>query len=210
LKVEYLLVSHPRVDHYGGMASIVREFSPEEFWSGGAKGRTRRFEELDEVIDSSRVKRIILNAQEPCRSIAAVNLCFLYPPVDGDPESSLVVQLQYGKARFLFPGDIGKREEQLLAQTPDRINSAVIKVPRHGSVSASTDEFVAAVQPRLALVSGMTRNTAAQKQEIADRYRHAGAEILRTEEDGAIIITTDGNDVRYESVKSGKRGTIRF
>jgi competence protein ComEC len=210
LKVEYLLVSHPRIDHYGGMASIVREFTPEEYWSGSVKGRTRRFEELDEILDRSQVKRIMLTNEEPCRSIAGVSLCFLYPPADRSDDVSVVLQLEYGKARFLFAGDIDKRDEQLLAQNPARINSAVVKVPRHGNATGSTREFISAVQPRLAIVSGTTRNAAAQKEEVAERYRAAGAEILRTEEDGAIVITTDGHNLRYESVKSGKRGTIKF
>jgi competence protein ComEC len=210
LKVDYLLVSHPRIDHYGGMASIVKEFTPEEFWFGGAKGRTRRFEELDEIVDRSKVKRIILTNEASCRSIGAVNLCFLYPPADRTDDVSVVLQLHYGNARLLFAGDIDKRDEQLLSQRPARINSAVVKVPRHGSASASTPEFISAVQPRLAVVSGTTRNAHAQHQEVANRYRDAGAEILRTEEDGAIIVTTDGNDLRYESVKSGKRGAIKF
>jgi competence protein ComEC len=210
LKVDYLLVSHPRIDHYGGMASIVREFTPEQFWSGAAKGRTHRFEELDEILDRSKVQRVNLTNEAPCRSIEGVNLCFLYPPADRNDDVSVVLQLHYGKARLLFTGDIDKRDEQFLSQRPARINSAVLKVPRHGSASASTPEFIFAVQPRLAVISGTTRNARAQKQELADRYRDAGAEILRTEEDGAIIITTDGNDLRYESVKSGKRGEIKL
>jgi competence protein ComEC len=210
LKVDYLLVSHPRIDHYGGMASIVREFTPEEFWSGAAKGRTRRFEELDEIVDRSKVRRVSLTNEVPCRSIARVNLCFLYPPPDRNDDLSVVLQLQYGKARLLFAGDIDKRDEQLLSQRPAVINSAVVKVPRHGSALASTPEFISAVQPRLAVVSGSTRNARAQKQELANRYHDAGAETLRTEEDGAIIITTNGNDLRYETVKSGKRGEIKL
>jgi competence protein ComEC len=98
----------------------------------------------------------------------------------------------------------------LLSQRSARINSAVVQVPRHGNALASAPDFISAVQPKLAVVSGTTRNAHLQKQELADRYRDAGAEILRTEEDGAIIITTDGNDLRYESVKSGKRGEIKF
>jgi beta-lactamase superfamily II metal-dependent hydrolase len=66
------------------------------------------------------------------------------------------------------------------------------------------------VQPKLAVVSGTTRDARPQKQELGNRYRNAGAEILRIEEDGAIIIRTDGNDLRYESVKTGKRGEIRL
>jgi competence protein ComEC len=210
LKVDYLLVSHPRIDHYGGMASIVREFTPEQFWSGGIKGRTRRFEELDDVVDRSKVQRVTLTNEAACRSIEGVNLCFLYPPADRNDDVSVVLQLQYGKARLLFAGDIDKRDEQLLSQRPARINSAVMKVPRHGSAAASTPEFISAVQPKLAVVSGTTRNARPQKGELANRYRDAGAEILSTEEDGAIIITTNGNDLRYESVKSGKRGEIKL
>jgi competence protein ComEC len=210
LKVDYLLVSHPRIDHYGGMASIVREFTPDEFWSGAVKGRTRRFEDLDEIVDRSKVKRITLTNEAPCRSIEGVNLCFLYPSADRNDDVSVVLQLQYGKARLLFAGDIDKRDEQVLSQKPARVNSAVMKVPRHGNAAASTPEFISAVQPKLAVVSGTTRNARPQKQELANRYRDAGAEILRTEEDGAIIVTTDGNDLRYESVKSGKRGEIKL
>ena len=210
LKVDYLLVSHPRIDHYGGMGSIVREFTPDEFWSGAAKGRTRRFEELDDILDRSKIQRVSLTNEAPCRSIERVKLCFLYPPADRNDDVSVVVQLHYGKARLLFAGDINKRDEQFLAQIPVRINSAVVKVPRHGSAAASTPEFISAVQPRLAVVSGTTRNARPEKQELADRYRAAGADILRTEEDGAIIITTDGNDLRYESAKSGKRGELKL
>jgi competence protein ComEC len=210
LKVDYLLVSHPRIDHYGGMASIVREFTPDEFWSGAFKGRTRRFEDLDEMVDQSKVKRITLTNEAPCRSIERVNLCFLYPSADRSEDVSVVLQLQYGKARLLFAGDIDKRDEQVLSQRPARVNSAVMKVPRHGNAAASTPEFISAVQPKLAVVSGTTRNAQPQKQELANRYRDAGAEILRTEEDGAIIVITDGNDLRYESVKSGKRGEIKL
>jgi competence protein ComEC len=210
LKVDYLLVSHPRIDHYGGMASIVRDFTPEQFWSGAAKGRTRRFEELDEILDQSEVQRVTLTDETPCRSIEAVNLCFLYPPPERNDDVSVVLQLEYGKARLLFAGDIDKRDEQFLSQRAAGINSAVVKVPRHGSASASTPEFISAVQPKLAVVSGTTRDARPQKQELANRYRNAGAEILRIEEDGAIIIRTDGNDLRYESVKTGKRGEIRL
>jgi len=210
LKVDYLLVSHPRIDHYGGMGSIVREFTPDEFWSGAAKGRTRRFEELDDILDRSKIQRVSLTNEAPCRSIERVKLCFLYPPADRNDDVSVVVQLHYGKARLLFAGDINKRDEQFLAQIPVRINSAVVKVPRHGSAAASTPGFISAVQPRLAVVSGTTRNARPEKQELADRYRAAGADILRTEEDGAIIITTDGNDLRYESAKSGKRGELKL
>lgn len=211
LKVEYLLVSHPRIDHYGGMAAIVKEFSPQEFWSGSAKARTRRFEELDEILDGSSVKRIVLNNREPCRLIEKVKLCFLYPPPGRSDDASVVLRLEYGNFRLLFSGDIDKRDENLLAEKPEEIASEVLKVARHGSATASTAEFLSAVSPKLAVVSGTARNASpGAKEEVTQRFRTIGAEILRTDEDGAVAIVTDGNEIRYESVKSGKRGTINF
>ena len=211
LKVEYLLVSRPRVDHYGGMGSIVKEFTPEEFWSAPAKARTRHLEELDGILDEREIKRVTLSDQEPCRLIGEVNLCFLYPPAGRADDVSVVLRLEYGKVRFLFAGDIDTRDEQLLAQEPAEIASAVLKVPRHGSAAASTPEFVSAVHPTLAVVSGSTRTVSASKKEqVKERYRNAGAEILSTDEDGAIVIVTDGKDVRYDAIKSGRRGTVKF
>jgi competence protein ComEC len=77
LKVDYLIVSHPRIDHYGGMNAIVKEFSPREFWSGAARGQTNRFEELAESLEKFQVTRVALNVRQPCRAMDAVKICAL-------------------------------------------------------------------------------------------------------------------------------------
>ena len=150
-----------------------------------------------------------LNDRQPCRTIDQVNFCALYPPVEKSAEGSVVLRLEYGKLRYLFPGDIDKRDEMLLLRGADEIRSAVLKVPRHGAPTASTREFLAAVRPSLAIVSagGRSRNEA-QREEIVERYQQVGADILRTSRDGAIIIESDGNTIRYSGYKSGKKGEI--
>jgi len=45
---------------------------------------------------------------------------------------------------------------------------------------------------------------------VVARYQEVGAEILRTDHDGAVVIETDGQKIRYETYKSGKRGTLSF
>jgi beta-lactamase superfamily II metal-dependent hydrolase len=91
------------------------------------------------------------------------------------------------------------------------MRSTVIKVPRHGSATASTKEFIAAVRPRLALVSAGARGRVeAQRGEVAERYRVAGAEMLSTYEDGAVIVQSDGRTLRYTGYKSGKQGKINL
>jgi competence protein ComEC len=211
LKVDYLVVTHPRVDHYGGMRAIVNEFAPQEFWSGSARGQTSRFDDLEEALSRAKIPRLTLHDRQPCREIETTKFCVLYPATDGSGDSSVVLRLEFGKLRYLFAGDIDKRGETLLLQRANEVRSAVIKVPRHGSPTASTKEFVAAVRPQLAIISaGARTRVEAQREEIAERYRQLSSEILRTYEDGAIIVESDGHRVRYSGYKSGKKGEINL
>ncbi len=209
LKVDYLVVTHPRIDHYGGMRAILTEFSPQEFWSGSARGQTIRFDDLDEAVTQANLSRVALDDRQPCRKIDPITLCALYPAADKSEEGSVVLRLEFGNLRYLFAGDIDKRDETLLLQRADEVRSAVLKVPRHGSPTASTREFIAAVRPAVAVISAGARSRSeAQREEVAERSRQAGAEILRTSHDGAVIVETDGNTLRYAGYKSGKKGAI--
>ncbi len=204
-KVDYVLVSHPRIDHYGGMKSILEEFAPSEFWSGPVGGVTRRYLELEETAKESGVKRAVLKRSNSCRSIGKVQLCVLSPSIDSRAESSVVLRLTLGQYHFLFPGDINKKDEERLVGLETELASQVLKVPRHGSLTANTDLFVGAVRPRLAIFSVGYRSPRA---EVIARYNDAGSEILRTDEDGAIIVETNGVRLSYRTHLSGKRGRI--
>jgi competence protein ComEC len=209
LKVDYLLVSHPRIDHYGGMRAIVNEFSPREFWAGSAKGQTSRFDDLEAALDKTKITRVPMSGGEPCRVIDEVKFCVLFPPDNKADDASVVIRLEYGKLKYLFAGDIDKRDEALLAQKPKELHSTIVKIPRHGSATASTVEFIAAVKPRVAVISaGARARSEIQREEIAGRYRDSGAQVLSTYEDGAITLETDGETVRYLGHKSGKKGAL--
>jgi competence protein ComEC len=209
LKVDYLMVSHPRIDHYGGMRAIVGEFSPREFWSGAGKGKTRRFEDLEDALERAKVARVALSEGDPCRPLGEVNFCVVYAPADKTDDQSVVVRLEHGKLRYLFGADMDKRDEAVLWRKGDGLRSTVLKVPRHGSQTASTTEFIAAVQPALAVVSAGARSRSeAGREEVAEHYRQAGAEVMRTYDDGAIIVESDGYKLSYLGYKTGKRGVV--
>jgi competence protein ComEC len=211
LKVDYLFLSHPQVDHYGGMRSLAVEFGPAEFWSGPSKGKTTRFDELEAALQQKHVKRVTLSDREPCRDLDNVKLCVLYPPPDGLEDASVMLRLEFGRIRFLFAGDLGKRDERALQEKAVDLRSAVLKVPRHGSVTSSTLDFLAAVRPSLAIFSVGGRNPfKPPKDEVLARYRDLGAEVLRTDEDGAIVLETDGTTIHYRTHKSGKNGALSF
>lgn len=209
LKVDYLLVTHPRVDHYGGMRTLVERFAPAEFWSGPSKGRTVRYEEMDAAVQKSAIRKISLSSREPCRFIDGVKLCVLYPAESNGGDFSVVIRLSFGEVHFLFASDIEGRDEKLLLHQQTDLSSAVLKVPRHGSLSSSTEEFITAVKPQLAIFSVGRRNAfGLPREDIVARYAKLGSQILRTDQDGAIIVETDGTRIRYHTYLSGKAGVL--
>ncbi len=209
LKVDYLLVSYSRVDHYGGMKAIVEEFQPEEFWTGRSDGRALRYRDLEEAVTRVGARRTFLTAGEPCRFIDRVKLCILHPIEESEREASVAMRVSMGKINFIFAGDIEGRDEKRMLDRGADLSGQVLKVPRHGSLSASSEGFVAAVKPRLAIFSVSDRNRfGLPRGEVTSRYAAAGAEILRTDQDGAIIVETDGQKLQYGTYASGKQGEI--
>jgi competence protein ComEC len=206
-KVDYLLVTHPRVDHYGGMKSVIEDFSPSEFWSGPIVPSFKRYLDLEETIEKWRVKKVVLSKDDSCRWIDRVRLCFLYPAKDIARETSVVLRLSFGQYHFLFTGDIMKRDERKLLNSGVELPSQVLKVPRHGSLSSSTEAFIAAVKPKLVVFSvGHGNRFGLPSEEVLARILRNGSVILRTDLDGAIHVDTNGERLRYWTYRSRKRG----
>jgi competence protein ComEC len=96
---------------------------------------------------------------------------------------------------MMLPGDAEKQaEKQILAENnEDILHADVLKVGHHGSKNSTTEEFLAAVHPRVAVISAGEENPYGHPSpELLERLQRAGLRILRTDHDGAIHVLTDG------------------
>ncbi|MBI5890411.1 MAG: DNA internalization-related competence protein ComEC/Rec2 [Nitrosomonadales bacterium] len=121
-----------------------------------------------------------------------------------DNESSCVLRVSAGKNSVLLTGDIEKlAESRLLKNHPDQLPATLLVVPHHGSLSSSAQDFVDAVHPRFALfTTGYLNRFGHPKNEIVERYRTTGSEILRSDRDGAVGIAMDAREFRLESYRN--------
>jgi competence protein ComEC len=199
-RVDYLVLTHPQLDHYGGLAFLAEEFAPREFWFNGDTAQTQRFGRLQATLGARGVPvRVLRRGMR--RRLGAVNMLVHAPAGDfgglGTNDRSLVLSLAFGGHQVLFGGDIERAAEgRLLALETERLRSTILKVPHHGSRTSSTAAFVAAVRPTLAVVSAGFRNPFGfPHPEVLRRYAAAGCRVLRTDADGAISlrIDADGN-----------------
>lgn len=170
-RLHRLVISHGDNDHAGGLAAIR---------AGIAVDR----------IDASWQA---LPHDVPYRECLAgrrwqwdgVEFAYLWPVSreDGDDnERSCVLSIKSGSRRVLLAGDIGSAaESRLLERYGAQLNAEILLVPHHGSAGSSSEPFVAAVQPRIALISSGFQN----------RFKHPRREVVaRYESHGAVTVNT--------------------
>ena len=200
-RLDYLVLTHGDPDHIGGAGAIVEEFRPRQIWEGIP---VPRFEPL-KILHAAALDRGLMWTNVLAGHhvlVDEVDVSVLHPsPADWERQKvrnddSIVLELRWRDVSFVLTGDIGKAVERQLpghfAPAPLRI----VKVPHHGSLTSSTPEFLRALHPSLAVFSaGRANHFGHPAPEILERYREAGARILRTDIDGEVDIATDGSSI---------------
>lgn len=213
--VDYLVLSHPDRDHYGGLAFIAAQFSPREFWSNGAAADSDGFTQLERrLLDSGVQQRVLHRGDE--RRIGTVDVLVHSPRMQRDGlrgnDQSLVLSLEFGGTHVLFSGDIETpAEDDLVASSDGQLASVVLKVPHHGSHTSSSSGFIDAVAPQLAVVSaGFENRFGFPHPDVLQRYGARNCKLARTDLDGAIAIRIHSNGgidlQRFRDVSHGAAG----
>jgi competence protein ComEC len=124
-------------------------------------------------------------------------------------DDSMVLELRWREVSVLLTGDIGKPVEPGIASTVAPARLRVIKIPHHGSLTSSSTAFVEALHPRIAVASaGRANHFGHPVPEVMERYRAIGAETFRTDQDGAVTITTDGSTINVGTF-NGRAFSVR-
>jgi competence protein ComEC len=121
-------------------------------------------------------------------------------------DDSLVLELRWREVSIVLTGDGGRIPEQRVAPrlAPARIR--LVKVPHHGSLTSSSAPFVAALKPTIAVVSvGRSNHYGHPVPEVLERYSSAGAELYRTDRDGAVMFDTDGYSYSVHTFVAGRQ-----
>ena len=124
-------------------------------------------------------------------------------------EDSVVIELRLGDVSIILPGDIGREAESLITPALDAGRLTIVKAPHHGSATSSTDRFVHALHPAAVVFSAGRGNRFGHPAPVVvSRYRAVDALVFRTDEDGAIVLDTNGKSVEMITW-SGRRVSLR-
>jgi len=208
-KIDYLVLSHPQLDHMGGMGFIARNFRIGRFWYNGEMGARGR-DALWEALREAGIRSRVVDAGTKPTEIDGVRVEFLNPPGGAGGrgletnDRSLVLRLTYGRRAVLFTGDVGPAAEALLVKQD--IKADVVKVPHHGSRYSSSSAFIERTRAGVAVFSvGRYNAFGFPHAETILRYASRAAHLYRTDLDGAVTVTTDGASLRASGYLTGER-----
>lgn len=203
-KIDTLLLTHHHGDHFGGMANLVDHFTIGEFID--TDSAPKDVKKLREKMDQKHIPRHVPKLDETFDwgGGAIAKVVSTYNPSEVGDDSlnnnSIVVKLTYKNNSFLLTGDLeGSGESYLLKRNID-ISADVLKAGHHGGEYGSNLPFLRKVNPKFVLVS--SGGPFFLGPLTIERYRTMGAEVFRTDINGDIELTSDGQNITAKVQKS--------
>jgi competence protein ComEC len=209
-----VIVSHPEMDHMGGFLSIMGQVKVDAFHWNPVPCSNRHFEK---ILHTANLKGTPI--LEAGRNVAPVqmgraSMRFLNAKYESESyashrdlnNASVICKVAYGEFAALFTGDLETEGEEELLQRGLPLKSTVLKVGHHGGKRGTSERFLLAVQPKVAILSAeYPPNGGLPSAPVLERLKSMGIDVYWTGRDGAIIIDTDGKEL----LVTASKGSIR-
>ncbi len=195
-KIELVILTHPEADHLTGLIEVVKRYQVGKLMKTKTVNETPEFQALTAAILKRRVKVQELSCGDKIK-LRQLNLSVLWPCYKGPSfvtnfnQEAIVILGQYGSFTFLLPGDITQTEEQTMINLASLRPVTVLKVAHHGSKYSSSQRFLEAMQPKLAVISVGKNSFGHPTPEVLARLKAVGVKVLRTDEAGTIEIVVE-------------------
>jgi competence protein ComEC len=203
-RVDYVLATHADADHIDGLNDVAHNFTVRSAIVARTPGDDSEYLRFAATMKEVGVPVNKIGAGDVLR-FGDVSAQVLWPtPVRENAPSrnndSVVLLIRYGEKNFLLTGDIEKEGEAAVLSEDIDFRSDIVKVAHHGSKTSSTEGFVAASRPSLAIISvGRTSMFGHPNKEVVERWRASGAEVMTTGQRGTISVATDGRTLKLST-----------
>jgi len=200
--IDLIVCTQPHADHVTGLVDVLQRYKVRQVLEAEVSYNSSIYQEWCNVVEDKGIEYGIARAGQEIDLGSGIKLEVLNPPeilFDGTSDdvdnNGLVLRLSWGLVSFLFTADIREEAEFELIGQRANLKSTVLKVAHHGSETSTTSQFLAAVDPEVAVISvGADNPFGHPSPEVVERLidRLGEDNIYRTDEDGTVEFITDG------------------
>lgn len=193
--IDYVVGTHPHTDHIGSLEAIIKNYDIGKIYMPKKQSNSKTFINLLNTIKDKGLKINTAKAGVSIIDSDSLDVDIIAPTKEYNDanNNSAVVKITYINRCFLFMGDAEIESEKSIT---DNVECDVVKIGHHGSDTSSSDSFVKKTKAKYAVISVGKNNIYKHPYESTiKKWESIGAEILRTDELGDIVISTNGNEL---------------
>ena len=202
--LDYVICSHFDTDHIGGILSVMEELKVKNAVISKQGENSENYKKFKKIAKDKKINVVIVSKGDRLNIEKGMYFDILWPREELIQENilnnnSIVAKLNYNNFSMLFTGDIeeiAEKEIVSIYKGTNALKSTILKVGHHGSKTSSTQEFLNAVKPKIALIGVGENNTFGHpSNSVIERLESSGTKIYRTDQMGEVIfnINNKGN-----------------
>ena len=199
-KIDTVIVTHLHADHIGGLDDIIDNFDIGTVYMPDTIKTDKQVEEFLDAMERKKLNYEVPEVGEKFKNgLADCEVMSIDNKAKDLNNSSIVIQMNYLEQRYLFMGDSEKEVEN--SRDWNKVN--VLKVGHHGSNTRSTDRFLNKIRPDFAIISvGLNNKYHHPSTEVLNRFKSLNTTIYRTDEDGSLLLESDGKQNIIKKIKT--------
>jgi len=200
--IDLMVCTQPHADHVTGLVEVLHRYKVGQVFEPGVSYNSSIYQEWLRLIEDKRIEYSTVHAEQEIDLGNGIKMEVLNPPEslwagtsDDVDNNGVVLRLNWEQVSFLFTADIREEAEFELNGQRANLGSTVLKVAHHGSQTSTTSQFLAAVDPEVAVICvGADNLFGHPSPEVMDRLIDSLSEdnVYRTDNDGSIEFITDG------------------
>lgn len=201
--IDIVIMTHPDADHATGLVEVLGRYDVKNIVYSDIINDKDLYKAWEDAVALEGAKVIDPFAGRTIDIGDGANLEFVYPLSsavgktikEGETNNiSAVAMLRYKDLEILLTGDLEIKGERAIMLKGFNIDADVLKVGHHGSKGSTSEEFVSAVSPEVAIIQVGAKNRYGHPtEEVLERLNNYGIKYYRNDIDGDVKLVSDGS-----------------